>query len=85
MLLEYPTVSYVEGRASFTGDGLGVLVGDVYYTPRKVIIATGSQSALPPIDGIQSVPVLDSTAVLALDKLPQSLLVIGDWWWCDWC
>ena len=77
LLPEYPTVSYVEGRASFTGEGLGVLVGDVHYTPRKVIIATGSQSALPPIDGIQSVPVLDSTAALALGTLPQSLLVIG--------
>ena len=77
LLPEYPLVAYVAGHAEFTGNGIEVAVGDVRYAPKKVIIATGSSSALPPIDGIQSVKVLDSTAALGLDTLPKSLLIIG--------
>ncbi len=77
LLPEYPAISYVEGRARFTGNGTEILVGETLYTPRKVIIATGSASALPPINGIQGVSVLDSTSALELDRLPQSLLIIG--------
>lgn len=77
LLPEYPSVSYVEGQARFTGNGTEIAVGDTLYTPRKVIIATGSSSALPPINGIQSIAMLDSTSALELDSLPQSLLIIG--------
>jgi len=77
LLPEYPAIFYVEGLAVFTGNGTEMLVGDSTYTPRKVIIATGSSSTLPPINGIQSVSVLDSTSALELDHLPRSLLIIG--------
>ncbi|HNP51288.1 MAG TPA: mercury(II) reductase [Nitrosomonas nitrosa] len=77
LLPEYPAISYVEEQARFTGNGTEVLVGETHYTPRKVIIATGSVSALPPINGIQSIAVLDSTSALELDRLPKSLLIIG--------
>lgn len=45
--------------------------------PRKIILATGASPALPLINGIQRVPVLDSTSALALERVPKSLLVIG--------
>lgn len=77
LLPEYPAISYVAGQAQFTGDNIEIAVGDTRYKPKKVIIATGSSSALPPIKGIQDVPVLDSTTALELDTLPESLLIIG--------
>lgn len=77
LLPEYPNISYVKGRAQFTGNGTEVEVDGVLYHPKKVILATGSSPALPPINGIQSVPVLDSTKALELEKLPESLLLIG--------
>ena len=77
LLPEYPLVSYIPGHAEFTGNGTEIAVGNVRYTPKKVIIATGSSSAHPPIDGIQNVPTLDSTTALELDTLPKSLLIIG--------
>lgn len=77
LLPEYPAISYVEGKADFTGNGTEILVMDTTYTPRKVIIATGSAAALPSINGIQSIAVLDSTSALEIDRLPQSLLIIG--------
>ena len=77
LLPEYSNISYVTGRASFTGDGSEIDVDGTLYHPKKIILATGSSSALPPINGIQSIQVLDSTAALDLTELPSSLLVIG--------
>ncbi len=77
LLPGYPNISYVKGRARFTGNGAEVEVDGVLYHPKKIILATGSSPALPPINGIRSVPVLDSTKALELENLPESLLVIG--------
>lgn len=77
LLPEYPDISYVKGRARFTGNGTEVDVDGTLYHPKKVILAAGSSPALPPINGIQSIPVLDSTKALELETLPESLLVIG--------
>lgn len=77
LLGEYPNISYVAGRARFTGNGTEVDVAGTLYRPEKIILATGASAALPPIDGIQGIPVLDSTGALALGERPESLLVIG--------
>lgn len=77
LLPEYPSISYLKGRARFSGKGAEVEVDGVHYHPKKLILATGSSPVLPPIQGIQGVPVLDSTKALELEKLPESLLVIG--------
>ncbi|WP_286829259.1 MULTISPECIES: mercury(II) reductase [Kordiimonas] len=75
VLPSHPGVSYVEGKAKLTADG--VLVEDTLYRPDKIIIATGSSNAVPPIPGIDSVPYLDSTSALDLAALPTSMIVIG--------
>jgi len=79
VLLSYPNVTYVDmkEKAHFTGNGTEVDVDGVLYNPKKIVIATGSSSTLPPINGIQSVPALDSTSALELEVLPKSLLLIG--------
>ncbi|MBD3648088.1 MAG: FAD-dependent oxidoreductase, partial [Pseudomonadales bacterium] len=77
LLPEYPDISYVVGRARFTGNGSEVDVDGSLYHPRKIVLATGASAALPPINGIQNVPVLDSTRALELETLPASLLIIG--------
>ncbi|HBR67779.1 MAG TPA: mercury(II) reductase, partial [Rhodospirillaceae bacterium] len=79
VLPSYPNISYVDmkNKARFTGNGTEVDIDGVFYHPKKIVIATGSSSVLPPINGIQSVPALDSTSALELETLPKSLLVIG--------
>jgi len=79
ILPSYPNVTYIDmkGKARFTGGGTEVDVDGILYHPKKIVIATGSSSVLPPINGIQSVLALDSTSALKLETLPQSLLVIG--------
>lgn len=44
---------------------------------RKIIIATGSESALLPIDGLNLPGVLTTDDILELEELPESLVVIG--------
>lgn len=78
LLPQYPNISLVAGTAKFTGDSTNeMLVADEDYHPDKVIITTGSSPALPPINGIQATEVLDSTQALEMERLPESLLVIG--------
>lgn len=44
----------------------------------KIIIASGSIPAIPPIEGINNNPhCIDSTGILSLNKIPKSLIVIG--------
>ncbi|WP_330643485.1 dihydrolipoyl dehydrogenase [Anaerotignum propionicum] len=81
-LLKANKVKVIEGEAAFTGtktlsinkkDGkTETLTGD------KIIIATGSVPAIPPIPGVQGNPAcIDSTSALSLENPPESLLVIG--------
>ncbi len=76
ILPAYNSVAYLEGEAAFSKEG-ALMVGGQAIDARKIIIATGTRPAMPSIDGIESVPHLDSTSALELETLPESLLVIG--------
>jgi mercuric reductase len=65
-----------EGTASFV-DSHTLRVGDAELTGDKVLIATGSRTAVPPIEGIDEIEWLDHVTVLELEELPESLLVCG--------
>jgi dihydrolipoamide dehydrogenase len=45
--------------------------------PDKIIIASGSIPALPPIPGINHPDCIDSTGALSLAQVPESLVIIG--------
>lgn len=75
LLDAYPAIHYREGPARLSAGG--VMVAGEAVTAAKVIVATGARAAAPPIAGLGAVDWLDSTAALALEELPQSLLVIG--------
>jgi len=77
ILSSYPKIDYVEGKAVFAGNFTDVEINGQTYHPKKIVIATGSSAALPPINGIHSVSVLNSTTALELEKLPESILIIG--------
>lgn len=65
-----------EGAASFV-DPHTIRVGDLELTTDKVLIATGSRTAVPPIEGIDEIDWLDNVSVLELEELPESLLICG--------
>jgi pyruvate/2-oxoglutarate dehydrogenase complex dihydrolipoamide dehydrogenase (E3) component len=43
----------------------------------KLFINVGARPANPPIEGLDSVPSLNSTTIMELDELPEHLLVLG--------
>jgi pyruvate/2-oxoglutarate dehydrogenase complex dihydrolipoamide dehydrogenase (E3) component len=42
-----------------------------------IVINTGTRARVPPLPGLDGVPVLDSTSIMELDEVPEHLLVIG--------
>ena len=75
LLPEYNNVAYREGQARLVAGGVDV--DGQRLTSERIIIATGARPALPPIPGITDVSPLDSTAALAMSRLPRSLIVLG--------
>lgn len=75
-LLKNPHISIVEGKASFI-DAHTVQVNGEQYCSDKVIIATGSHSAILPIPGADGENVITSTELLNLENVPETLTVIG--------
>ncbi len=76
VLASYPGVTLLEGRATLLAGGR-VRVGDAAYRARKVVIATGTSPAMPPITGLAQAGPLDSTTVMELEALPKSMIVLG--------
>lgn len=54
-----------------------VRVGDEIIESDRIYINTGARSFVPPIPGLDSVDYLDNTSILALQTLPEHLIVIG--------
>jgi pyruvate/2-oxoglutarate dehydrogenase complex dihydrolipoamide dehydrogenase (E3) component len=46
-------------------------------TANTFFINAGDRPSIPPIDGIDKVPTLDSTSIMELDLVPEHLLVFG--------
>jgi len=69
-------VEVVTGTAKLVAPGKVDVDGTVYET-RNVLITTGSSPATPPIPGVDQDHVYDSTGILNLTELPESLVVIG--------
>ncbi len=69
-------VTWLKGRARFTGKS-SIDVGGTAYTAKSIVIATGSSvTPLPGVEIDQKV-VVDSTGALSLPKVPKHLVVIG--------
>ena len=69
------------GEARFTGPKeLEVQLNDgetVRLSADNIFINVGARPLDPPIEGLDSVPTLDSTSIMELDEVPDHLLVLG--------
>jgi pyruvate/2-oxoglutarate dehydrogenase complex dihydrolipoamide dehydrogenase (E3) component len=75
-------VELVWGEARFIGPKeIEVRLNDgvetVRLTAGNIFINTGARPANPPIEGLDSVPTLNSTTIMELDEVPEHLLVLG--------
>lgn len=79
-LLNNNKVDYLSGKAEIL-DSRNVIVGNTKIQAKNMIIATGAESAIIPIDGLKkgmdSGYVITSSEALDLRKLPKKLSIIG--------
>lgn len=72
--LEKMGVELVMGEAQFVSPK-EIKVGDTIYSAERFLIGVGSESVLPPIEGIQHA--ITSKEILFMEQLPESMVVIG--------
>jgi pyruvate/2-oxoglutarate dehydrogenase complex dihydrolipoamide dehydrogenase (E3) component len=71
-----PRCTVLAGQARFEAKDV-VRVGDDRLNAPRIFINVGGRAALPPFPGLDRVPHLDNTSILALDRLPTHLVVVG--------
>ncbi|CAN5310476.1 mycothione reductase [soil metagenome] len=69
-------VTVYDKPGRFTGPRT-ITSGSETFTADRIVLAAGSRPRIPPIEGIQAVPVETSDTIMRLDALPASLTVIG--------
>ncbi|MGI9049078.1 MAG: mercury(II) reductase [Rubrobacteraceae bacterium] len=66
----------IEGEATFE-DEETLRVGDRTMKAASYLISTGARPAVPEIPGLEEIGYLTSTTAMELDRVPESVLVIG--------
>jgi dihydrolipoamide dehydrogenase len=74
--LEKLGIAIVRGRGRLDGPGR-VVVGDRVLQARRVVLAPGTTSAIPPIDGLDAIDYWTNREATALERVPESALVLG--------
>ena len=69
-------VRVIRAAARFVDDRT-VVGGDVRVKARKIVIATGSRAAVPPIPGLENTPYLTNETIFDLAERPRRLIVLG--------
>lgn len=69
-------VEVIRGEARFL-DRKTIAVNGRQIRAHRAVIATGSQPALPPIDGLDAVPYWTNETIFDSDVLPKHLIIIG--------
>ena len=69
-------MTQIDGEAMIVGAGT-VKVGDRVLTTERILVATGSRVAVPPVAGLTEIAWLDNEAALNLTETPGAMLVIG--------
>jgi pyruvate/2-oxoglutarate dehydrogenase complex dihydrolipoamide dehydrogenase (E3) component len=69
-------VDLIRGHARFTG-AKSVEVNGEQLTAPRIFINVGGRAVVPDMPGVHDVKVLTNTDMVALDELPQHLVVIG--------
>src|SRR6476659_1353752 len=70
-------VEWVKGKGRFADANTIAVDGDEDVTFKSAIVATGSYPIRPPIEGLDSPLCVDSTGLLAQERVPRRLVVLG--------
>jgi pyruvate/2-oxoglutarate dehydrogenase complex dihydrolipoamide dehydrogenase (E3) component len=68
---------FIRGRARLAGPGIVEVDGETLEARRGVVLATGTEPAIPPIDGLADTPFWTNREAVEAKSLPGSMLVLG--------
>jgi mercuric reductase len=75
-VLEDAGYEVIPGKATFV-DARTVRVGERELTADRILIATGSRTAVPRVPGTDQIDWIDHVSALELEEIPESLLIVG--------
>jgi pyruvate/2-oxoglutarate dehydrogenase complex dihydrolipoamide dehydrogenase (E3) component len=69
-------LTFLRGQARFEGSDR-LRVGDEVLTAPRIFLNVGGRAFVPDLPGVDRVPFLDNSSLLALEELPEHLLIVG--------
>jgi pyruvate/2-oxoglutarate dehydrogenase complex dihydrolipoamide dehydrogenase (E3) component len=71
-----PRCTVIRGQARFEAADV-ITVGEDRLSAPRIFINVGGRALVPRLPGVDEVPHLDNSSLLALDRLPAHLLIVG--------
>jgi len=71
-----PGCTVIHDQARFEGPDT-IRVGEELLTAPRIFINVGGRAAVPEMPGVSDVPYLTNSSILALDRVPEHLVVVG--------
>lgn len=84
------TIAPVDSQERFEGLGVTVIREHAHFTnhrtvasqsvivrAKRIVVATGSKPALPPVPGLEDIPYLTNETIFDIPALPQHLIILG--------
>jgi pyruvate/2-oxoglutarate dehydrogenase complex dihydrolipoamide dehydrogenase (E3) component len=68
---------FVRGAGKITGPGLVTVGDEVFKAAKGIIISTGTDPAIPPIQGLAATPYWTNRDVVQTEEVPASLIILG--------
>jgi dihydrolipoamide dehydrogenase len=75
--LEEREIELFRGEGRIDGERRVRVGEDVLVAARAVVVATGSGAAMPPVDGLDSVPAWNNREATTSKQVPESMVVLG--------
>ena len=69
-------LTFIRGQARFEGPDT-IRVNDALLSAPRIFLNVGGRASVPPLPGVEAVPFLNNSSMLALETLPAHLLVVG--------
>jgi pyruvate/2-oxoglutarate dehydrogenase complex dihydrolipoamide dehydrogenase (E3) component len=71
-----PGCTVIKGHARFAAPD-AISVGEERLSAPRIFIDVGGRAVVPPLPGVDQVPYLTNTSMLALDRVPKHLIIVG--------
>ncbi len=75
-LAQMPHCTVIRGQACFES-ATQLRVGEQRVSATRIFINVGARVIVPNIPGLESIPYLTNTSIVALDRLPEHLIILG--------